>query len=74
VIDRDEEQAAEEIQRAAERICALILTEDYPAIDIEIEKANLMRRVRELLPEKVELYRMVYESRFRRLWEQWRKP
>ena len=68
----DEERAAEEIRRAAERICALILTDDYPAIDIEIEKANLKRRVREILPEKVDLYQMVYESRFRRLWEQWR--
>ena len=70
----DEAQSCFRFRRAAERICALILTEDYPAIDIEIEKANLMRRVRELLPEKVELYRMVYESRFRRLWEQWREP
>lgn len=67
-----DEQAAREVRRAAERICALILTDDYPKIDIEIEKANLKRRVRELFPDKIELYEMIYESRFRRLWEQWR--
>lgn len=69
----DHDQAAQELKRAAERICALILTDDYPKIDIEIEKANLKRRVREIFPDKVQLYEMIYESRFRRLWEQWRE-
>jgi hypothetical protein len=64
---------ATELKRAAERICALILTDDYPRIDIEIEQAQLKRRVRERMPEKLELYEMVYESRFRRLWDQWRR-
>ncbi len=64
----------QELKRAAERICALILIDDYPEIDIEIEKANLKRRVREMFPDKVRLYEMIYESRFRRLWEQWRRP
>ncbi len=69
-----EERAAVELRLAAERICTLILTADYPEIDIEIEKANLKRRVRALFPDKVGLYEMIYESRFRRLWEQWREP
>jgi hypothetical protein len=70
---RDEERAAQELRRAAERICVLILTDDYPKVDIEIEKANLKRRVREIFPEKIQLYEMIYESRFQRLWEQWRE-
>jgi hypothetical protein len=70
----DEDNAVEELRRAAERICTLILTTDYPDIDIQIEKANLKRRVREIFPDKVQVYEMIYESRFRRLWEQWRKP
>jgi hypothetical protein len=69
----DPDQDAQELKRAAERICALILIDDYPKIDIEIEKANLKRRVREIFPDKVYLYEMIYESRFRRLWEQWRQ-
>lgn len=70
----EEDRAAEELKRAAERICTLILTADYPDIDIQIEKANLKRRVREVFPDKVRVYEMIYESRFRRLWEQWRDP
>jgi hypothetical protein len=70
----EEERAAEELKHAAERICTLILTADYPDIDIQIEKANLKRHVRAVFPDKVEVYEMIYESRFRRLWEQWRAP
>ena len=69
-----EERAVEELKHAAERICTLILTDDYPDIDIQIEKASLKRRVREIFPDKVQVYEMIYESRFRRLWEQWRDP
>ena len=67
-----EDRVAAEIQRAADRICTLILFGDYPRVDVEIERTNLKRRVRELLPDRVELFEMVYESRFRRLWNQWR--
>lgn len=70
----EEERAVEELKHAAERICTLILTDDYPDIDIEIEKANLKRHVRATFPDKVRVYEMIYESRFRRLWEQWRDP
>lgn len=70
----EEEHAVEELKHAAERICTLILTDDYPDIDIQIEQANLKRHVRAVFPDKVEVYEMIYESRFRRLWEQWRDP
>jgi hypothetical protein len=63
----------QQLRRAAERICALILYGDYPRVDIEIEQTALKRRVRDELPDKLELYEMVYESRFRRLWNQWRR-
>lgn len=65
--------SAVELQRAADRISTLILYGDLPRIDIEIECANLKRRVRERMPEKLELYEMIYERRFRRLWDQWRR-
>ena len=70
----EEERAILALRLAAERICTLILTADYPDIDIQIEKANLKRHVRAVFPDKVEVYEMIYESRFRRLWEQWRAP
>jgi hypothetical protein len=60
------------LQRAADRVCSLILISDYPEIDIELEKANVRRLAEELFPERMDLYEMIYESRFRRLWEQFR--
>jgi len=55
-----------------DRVCTLILSSDLPAIDIEIEKNKVRDRCLELYPDRKELYEMVYESRFQRLWEQFR--
>ena len=62
-----------EIQRMADRVCVLILSSDLPAIDIEIEKNKVRERCLELYPDREDLYEMVYESRFQRLWEQFRR-
>lgn len=66
-------QKMAELQRMAERIYVLILDTDYPWIDVEIEKGKVRERCEELFPGRVDLYEMVYESRFQRLWEQWRQ-
>jgi hypothetical protein len=50
----------------------LILSSDLPAIDLEIEKNKVRERCLELYPDREELYEMVYESRFQRLWDQFR--
>jgi hypothetical protein len=62
------------LQRAAERVCVLILLSDYPEVDIEIAKQGVRDLAEELFPDRMDLYEMIYESRFRRLWEQWRAP
>ena len=62
----------ETLRRAADRVCTLILLSDYPEIDVEIEKAKVRELAMELFPNRMELYEMIYESRFRRLWEQFR--
>jgi hypothetical protein len=62
----------QEFQRMADRVCVLILSSNLPAIDIEIEKNKVRERCLELYPDREELYEMVYESRFQRLWEQFR--
>ncbi|MEE9273755.1 MAG: hypothetical protein V3V62_00410 [bacterium] len=66
------EESALRIQRGADRICTLILTADYPAVDVAIERARLREECRRLLPDRLALYDMVYESRFDRLWAQFR--
>ncbi len=62
-----------EIQRLADHVCVLILSSDLPAVDIEIEKNKVRERCLELYPDREEMYDMIYESRFLRLWEQFRE-
>jgi hypothetical protein len=62
-----------DLQRMADRVCVLILSSDLPAIDIEIEKSMIRERCLELYPGREQLYDMIYESRFERLWEQCRE-
>ena len=62
------------LQRAAQRVCVLILVSDYPEVDIAIAKQGVRDLAEELFPDRMDLYEMIYESRFRRLWEQWRAP
>jgi len=56
----------------ADRVCVLILSSDLPTIDIEIEKNKVREFCLELYPNREQLYEMVYESRFQRLWGQFR--
>ncbi|MFO7655254.1 MAG: hypothetical protein R6X25_15750 [Candidatus Krumholzibacteriia bacterium] len=69
---RPADPQADDLRLRADRICALILSSDYPDVDLDVAIAALRRWVREHLPEHEELFEMVYASRFRRLREQWR--
>ena len=69
----EEKDKALEIQEGASRICRMILDDACPEVDIEIAKSKLKQRVSELFPDKINLYEMIYEARFKRLWEQFRK-
>ena len=68
----DEKEKAAEIQREAGLICQMILDDSCPAVDIEIAKQKLKERVGRIFPDKVALYEMIYEARFKRLWDQFR--
>ena len=68
----EERKKAREIQRDAQVICQMILNSECQAIDIEIAKGKLEEKVRKLFPDKMETYRIIYEARFKRLWEQFR--
>ena len=67
-----EDRKIREIRAMADRIASLIVGSDYPIIDIEIEKQKLKERISELFPDKVDLYDLIYEPRFRRLKDQFR--
>jgi hypothetical protein len=70
---RSEDRKVREIRNMADRIASLIVGSDYPMIDIEIEKQKLRERISELFPDKIDLYDLIYETRFRRLEEQFRE-
>ena len=70
----DPREKMREVQRMASWVCVLILDTDLPAIDIEIEKNKVRDRCLELYPDREDLYDMIYESRFQRLWDQFRGP
>ena len=69
----EEREKALEIQRGASLISQMILDDSYPEVDIEIAKQRLRDRVAELFPDKLAVYEMIYEARFKRLWDQFRK-
>ena len=72
MIDDQFGDPAVELRRRADRIASLIVASDYPDIDIDIEIAGLRRWCAEHLPDRLDLFEMVYGSRFRRLREQFR--
>lgn len=68
-----EEEKLSEIKRAQNRIAFLIMNTQYQKVDIEIEKARFKDLIKRLFPGKVHLYDLIFEPRFKRLWEQFRK-
>ena len=68
-----EDRKVSEIKTMADRIYTLIVASDYPLIDIEIEKQMLREKISELFPDKIDLYDLIYEPRFKRLTEQFRE-
>lgn len=70
--NEEEQEKAREIQEDAQQICRMILDEDFSEADIEIEKRKLREKVYALFPEKMQTYQIIYEARFKRLWDQFR--
>ena len=59
-----------DLRRRADRITSMILHSDVPSVDIEIARNELREYVRQSFPDRVDLFEMVYEARWRRLAEQ----
>ena len=62
-----------ELQRGADRVCSLILDDDYPDVDIQIAIERLRELAEEWFPGTEELFVRIYESRFERLRQQFRR-
>lgn len=68
-----EDEQVRLLQRQAEHICEMIVSGEVPPIDIEIQQAALRQAIERNFPDKQALYQLLYESRFRRLWQQFRQ-
>lgn len=67
-----EDEAVQTLQRQADRICEMIVSGDAAQIDIDIAQNALREAIARSFPDKQALYQLIYESRFRRLWQQFR--
>ena len=72
-ITEPSEQAYRNFQRHVDRLCLLIVASDCSDREIDIERLHLRVQAAALFPEKMPLYDMVYESRLRRLRQQFRE-
>jgi len=59
--------------RLADGVSSLILRSDYPDIDVVVAVSNFRERALNMYPDREGLLEMIYISRFRRLWDQFRE-
>lgn len=59
-------------QRRADDISGMIVGTDLPWVDIQIQIEQLRAEANRLFPLKKYLFDLIYVSRFKRLWAQWR--
>jgi hypothetical protein len=67
-----ERERLRDFQRRADEVASLILDEEMPWVDVAIAVENLRALAQQWFPGRGAFFEMVYESRFRRLREQFR--
>lgn len=70
--DAADEDAADLLRRHADRVASMIVTSSCSDLDCALAERELRMECLELLPDRMELYDLVYAARFRRLREQFR--
>ena len=68
-----EEQAYRIFQKRVDRLCFLIVVSNCSEREIDIERLHLRTQAMKLFPDKMQLYDLIYESRFLRLRRQFRR-
>lgn len=68
----EDEPAHKQLQRQADRVASLIVASDWPAVDLAIQIRRLREFVETRMPDRTRLFEIIYGSRFKRLWEQFR--
>ncbi len=70
---RLEEEKAAQIRKMADSIVFLILNTNKSWDKVELEKNKLRLMISDILPGKEHLYDLIYEPRFKRLWQKFRE-
>lgn len=70
--DPEEADPAAFLQRRADRVASMIVTSCYTDLECALAERELRMEFLSLLPERMELFDLVYTARFRRLREQFR--
>ncbi len=70
--DEPQEDPATVLKRHADRVASMIVTSSYSDLECALAERELRMECLRLLPERMELFDLVYTSRFRRLREQFR--
>ena len=61
-----------DFQSCAYDVARLIVDTDLPWVDVAIRIEKLRAAAGQLFPLKQNVFDLIYVSRFRRLWDQWR--
>lgn len=69
-----EDSRVRALERRADRICEMIVAGDASPLDIEIQQAALREEMARIAPPPHGAYALLYDHRFRRLWQQFRMP
>ena len=70
--DEGGQDPASELQRHADRVASMIVTSTYSDLECALAEREVRMECLSLLPDRMELFDMVYTARFRRLREQFR--
>jgi hypothetical protein len=70
--DEEKSDPAALLQRLADRVASMIVTSSYTDLECALAERELRMECLHLLPDRMELYDLVYTARFRRLREQFR--
>jgi len=70
--DPDEVEPAVALRRLADRVASMIVTSTYSDLDCALAEREARLECLRLLPDRMELFDLVYAARFRRLREQFR--
>ena len=70
--NEETEEPAVVLRRMADRVASMIVTSSCTDLECALAERELRMECLRLLPERMELFDLVYASRFRRLREQFR--